>query len=222
MAARPGWRPTRDRWHTVSLLVSSLAILGGLTAVTGVLALYVIGKVTAHLVSEEVDGRINQLGYALLHLVCRRLPKDLREVYYEFWAADLDAYYQKAEHRPLTRLFWSLGFPLPLLFTGRKVARIMDPKSFEVKKTTGVKNTIPPRIIKAIRSEYALVACGMSAVTGSTTAAVLWATGENGPPSWWWAASVGGGLVNVVVAVAIGLRARRNAYRRLKAKSISR
>ncbi|MBH0780386.1 hypothetical protein [Nocardia bovistercoris] len=109
------------------VLTGLLTFLGFLT----VFGVYVISKVIAHLVGEEVEGRINQLGFGLLRLVCRRLPEDLREVYYEFWAADLEEYYHNAEERPLTRLFWSLRFPIPLLFTGRVFARIQDPKSFE-------------------------------------------------------------------------------------------
>ncbi|WP_433622746.1 hypothetical protein [Nocardia sp. CA-120079] len=111
--------------------MNALLTAAGGFALLGALLVYVGSKVISHLVGEEIEGRINQLGYAILHLVCRRLPQDLREVYYEWWAAELDEYFQNAKELPLTRLFWALRFPLPLLITGRKTARIQDPSSFE-------------------------------------------------------------------------------------------
>ncbi|WP_280491788.1 hypothetical protein [Nocardia asiatica] len=102
----------------------------GALAVAGAFIIYVATKVAAHLVGEEVEGRLDQIGYALLRLACRRLPTLLREDYYREWAAELDAHFQGATERPLTRLYWSLCFPGPLLFRARAIAMIQDPEAF--------------------------------------------------------------------------------------------
>jgi hypothetical protein len=106
-----------------------LIALGALASV-GALIGGVLFKVFVHLVSEEVEGRLDQVGYAVLRMACARLPAPLREDYYQEWAAELDAHFQGAAERPLTRLYWSLRFPGALVFRARSVARIQDPAVF--------------------------------------------------------------------------------------------
>lgn len=101
-----------------------------ISAATGGLLGSLIFKVVAHLVSEEVESRLDQIGYAVLRLACRRLPKKVRESYYEEWAAELDAHFHGAKDRPITRLYWSLRFPCPLLLSARSFARIHDSDAF--------------------------------------------------------------------------------------------
>ncbi|WP_157103738.1 hypothetical protein [Nocardia harenae] len=147
-----------------------------LAAVVGTV-LYLGAKVVAHLVSEEVEGRINRFGFALLHLACWRLPTSLRAEYYDWWAADLEEHFQAAEELPLTRLFWAIRFPIPLLFTGRATAQILDAEAFEVSLPSS------PRLfsrawIQALRTSrlsarqrLLLLAVGVSLGAGSGAAA---------------------------------------------------
>ncbi|WP_040713311.1 hypothetical protein [Nocardia takedensis] len=91
---------------------------------------YVAAKVVAHLVSEEVEGNIDRLGYGLVYLVCLRLPPALRAEYYQWWRADLAEIFLRHHQRPITRLIWAVRFAVPLLFTGRKTARILHTEAF--------------------------------------------------------------------------------------------
>ncbi|MBF6505756.1 hypothetical protein IU423_30575, partial [Nocardia farcinica] len=107
-----------------------MQIMSVLLAALVVIMVYIAAKVVAHLVSEEVEGRINQLGFGLVRLACLRLPVSVRAEYYEWWQADLAEHFQRERDRPITRLFWAGWFAVPLLFTGRKTARILSPEAF--------------------------------------------------------------------------------------------
>ncbi|WP_280315412.1 hypothetical protein [Nocardia abscessus] len=99
----------------MSSLTAVLTIAGGLLAL-------VLGKVVVYLLSEEIEGRMDQIGYALIHLACRRVPAEDRESLHDQWAAELDQILARNEERPITKLIWSIRYPLPLLFASRRTA----------------------------------------------------------------------------------------------------
>jgi hypothetical protein len=160
-------------------------IILSVLAPIGVLFISVMFKVFAHQVSEEVEGRLDQIGYAVLRLACKRLPVELRENYYQEWAAELDAHFLTATERPLTRLYWSLRFPVPLLFRAESFARIQDPAVFE--------NLSDPveQFVRASRPFRLFVFAGLSP---GITAALLWVAFRDP------ATPLGGAIVYVILA----------------------
>ena len=94
---------------------------------SGVLLRSLVGKVTSDPI--EGSGSSEKLGYSLLRLACKRLPEELRELYYTLWAAELDEYFQ-SNRRLLNRIFWAIWFPVVMFSAGLRTARILSPKSF--------------------------------------------------------------------------------------------
>ncbi|MGW5218769.1 hypothetical protein ACWEQA_12965 [Nocardia sp. NPDC004085] len=107
----------------MNVLNAVLVVVGGTTAL-------VLGKVVVSLLSKEVEGRVDQIGYLILRWARRRLPRDLREMLHDQeWLPEMDDILLRHKDQPITRLFWSLRFSLPLLLWGaRRTARIIHPK----------------------------------------------------------------------------------------------
>jgi hypothetical protein len=98
-------------------VITFLAVLGGLL-------LLVLGKVVVSILSKEVEGRLDQVSYAILRLARRRLPAELRETMHDQeWVPELNYITTELEERPITRLVLGLRYSTGLLRAARKTAR---------------------------------------------------------------------------------------------------
>lgn len=98
-------------------MITFLAVLGGLL-------LLVLGKVVVSVLSKEVEGRLDQLSYAILRLARRRLPIELREpMHDQEWKPELNYITTEMKERPITRLVLGLRYATGLLLAARRTAR---------------------------------------------------------------------------------------------------
>lgn len=97
---------------------------------TGIAIAMVFG-VFAHILRDDVGGRLDRLSYVLLRLASARLPAELRDEYYQTWAAELDAIAHMSQGRSMSRLHLTFGFTLPLLFAAHRVGRIGNPDGLQ-------------------------------------------------------------------------------------------
>ncbi|MGW4364509.1 hypothetical protein ACWEKT_02595 [Nocardia takedensis] len=135
-----------------------MSVANALLLSIGTVAALVAGKVLVSLLSKEIEGRMDQLGYAILRLARRRLPNELRaSLHDEEWLPELDSILERHRDRPVTKLVWSLRFSVPLLLGGAvRTARIVQPR--------------PPfaRIRPALRAVVALAQRSRASTSTST------------------------------------------------------
>ncbi len=99
------------------------------------LVLLVAGKVMISLLAKEVEGRLDQVGFAILRIARWRLPAELREpLYDEAWLPELHYILEREEARPLTRLIQGLRYACGVAWSARTTARAasLKPRRFAI------------------------------------------------------------------------------------------
>lgn len=102
----------------------------------------IISAVLAGLVQKEVEGAIKILPFGMLNVARLIVPASQRRDLYDEWAADLYDVLD-GDDRPFVRVWYGIRFSLGFIWSGRKIARELQPLRSPGTAADGAPTTSP-------------------------------------------------------------------------------